>query len=348
MINYPPLISIIVPVYNVASYLPVCLHSIVNQTYQNLEIIVVDDGSKDDSGKICDEYASIDSRIVVIHKENQGVSQARNDGIKKANGDYIMFVDSDDWIDFEMCDILFDSLSKYNVEAAVCSYVREYPNRSLPKEILKQDTVFDGSTFQRKLFGPINEEIKSPENLESFNSMCGKLFPRSALYGISVVDLALIGSSEDLLFNLEVFFNISNVVYINRALYHYRKDVETSITSNYKSELEYQWANLYDRMFQLIESNKLNQEYTLALKNRIALNVLGLGLNSVCDNAGFMEKYVRVKQVIFDKRRSNALKSLPVKYMPIYWKLFYLSAKWKFASLLCLLLMIIKKMKGKV
>lgn len=91
-------ISIIIPVYKVEAYLPKCLDSVLQQTYKNLEIILIDDGSPDESGKICDEYSKKDERIKVIHKENAGVAQARNDGIEAATGAYISFIDSDDWI----------------------------------------------------------------------------------------------------------------------------------------------------------------------------------------------------------------------------------------------------------
>ena len=148
-----PLISIIVPVYNVEYYLHECLESLVNQTYFNLEIILIDDGSKDASGKICDEYAAKDSRIVVVHQENAGVSQARNCGIEMASGEYIMFVDSDDWVDSDICAVLMDSLSKYKTESSMCTYVREYTNNSLVKNIYDVDKVLDGQIFQRRLCG---------------------------------------------------------------------------------------------------------------------------------------------------------------------------------------------------
>ncbi|HJA50079.1 MAG TPA: glycosyltransferase, partial [Candidatus Fusicatenibacter intestinipullorum] len=94
-------ISVIIPVYNVEKYLKRCLDSVINQTYKNLEIILIDDGSTDNSGKICDEYAQKDERIIVIHKENGGVSSARNKGLDICIGDYISFIDSDDWINLE-------------------------------------------------------------------------------------------------------------------------------------------------------------------------------------------------------------------------------------------------------
>lgn len=116
------LISIIVPVYNVEQYLDDCLISIINQTYKNLEIILIDDGSTDKSGKICDEYAKKDSRIIVIHKENGGVSSARNAGLRIAKGAYIGFVDPDDWIAEDMYEVLYSNAKKYDADVSVCKY----------------------------------------------------------------------------------------------------------------------------------------------------------------------------------------------------------------------------------
>ena len=111
-----PLISIIIPVYKVEPYLRNCLDSIVNQTNRNLEIILVDDGSPDKSGDICDAYAAADERIIVIHQNNQGVSAARNAGLDIAKGDYILFVDSDDWIEQETCEAVLDLALKNNAD----------------------------------------------------------------------------------------------------------------------------------------------------------------------------------------------------------------------------------------
>lgn len=114
------LISVIVPVYKVEKYIKKCIESIINQTYENLEIILVDDGSPDNCGKICDEYAKKDKRIKVIHKENGGVSSARNLGLEKSNGQYITFIDSDDWIEEEYCEILLTTLKEQNADCAIC------------------------------------------------------------------------------------------------------------------------------------------------------------------------------------------------------------------------------------
>ena len=120
-----PLISVIVPVYNVENYLPRCLDSIINQTYTNLEILLVDDGATDNSGKLCDEYAQKDNRIRVFHKENGGVSSARNMGLDNATGEYIAFVDSDDYIDKCMYEIMLNSSVQNNADIVVCGYLSQ-------------------------------------------------------------------------------------------------------------------------------------------------------------------------------------------------------------------------------
>ena len=126
--NEKPLISVVVPVYNVAKYLKKSIESIVNQTYTNLEIILVDDGSKDESGDICEDYSLKDSRIIVIHKPNGGLSDARNAGIKQAKGEYITFVDSDDTIDYDMIEFLYDLILKFNTKMSICCQTEIFEN----------------------------------------------------------------------------------------------------------------------------------------------------------------------------------------------------------------------------
>lgn len=141
------IISLLVPIYNSGKYLEKCIESVIKQTYKNLEIILIDDGSTDDSGEICDKYASIDKRIKVIHKKNEGVSVARNIGIEKATGEYIGFVDSDDFIHPQMYEILYRMIKEYQLDMAVCKTkdieVREisFPTYDVQDEVLKAEVV---------------------------------------------------------------------------------------------------------------------------------------------------------------------------------------------------------------
>lgn len=129
--NNEPLISVIIPVYKVEKYLDRCVNSVVNQTYKNLEIILIDDGSPDNCPQICDQWAEKDNRIVVIHKKNEGLSSARNTGLKIAKGKYIGFVDSDDWIELNMYKRLYDILCTYNADMSICDYQFDTYERSV-------------------------------------------------------------------------------------------------------------------------------------------------------------------------------------------------------------------------
>lgn len=150
--NDQQMLSIIVPVYKVEKYLRQCLDSIVNQTYENLEIILIDDGSPDNCGKICDEYAQRDNRIKVIHKENGGLSSARNIGTQIAKGEYITYVDSDDWLDKNMYSELISALEKYNLDMVRCeAYTSDGINKEiiLPKEEYKNKIFYDKEILYR-------------------------------------------------------------------------------------------------------------------------------------------------------------------------------------------------------
>ena len=136
-------VSIIVPVYNVEQYLERCLNSLINQTLKDIEIICVNDGSKDNSGKILEEYAQKDNRIIIINQENQGLSIARNNGMDIAKGKYIGFVDSDDWVDLDFFEKLYNSAEKNNAQMAVCSIIRLNEHRSKKYFTLQNDTVIE-------------------------------------------------------------------------------------------------------------------------------------------------------------------------------------------------------------
>ena len=171
------LISIIIPVYKVEKYLKKCIESVLNQTYTNLQIILVDDGSPDNCGKICDEYAKKDSRIEVIHKANGGLSDARNVGISKAKGRYIGFVDSDDYIKEDMYEILLNLIKKYDADVSICNLydvidgneyirnkengIREYSRLDILKEVLLDKNIQSyawNKLYKKELF----DEIKYP------------------------------------------------------------------------------------------------------------------------------------------------------------------------------------------
>ena len=148
-----PLISVIVPVYNVEAWLPRCVDSILSQTYENLEILLVDDGSTDDSGLICEEYAKKDTRIRVIHKENGGLSSARNSGLDAASGEYIGFVDSDDWIEPRMYQRLGEAITGTDSDIASCGARRVWADERPDQDLCggSRDGILDGDDAMKAL-----------------------------------------------------------------------------------------------------------------------------------------------------------------------------------------------------
>lgn len=144
------LISVIIPVYNVEQYLEKCINSVLNQTYRNLEIILVDDGSKDSSGDICDKYAKMDSRVSVIHKENGGLSSARNAALDICKGDYILFVDSDDWIRLQMTEVMLAAIKENNADIAICGVGSDTAGKLKNNDIISEHIILTNHELMKE------------------------------------------------------------------------------------------------------------------------------------------------------------------------------------------------------
>ena len=215
-----PLVSIIVPIYKAEHYLDTCIKSILNQTYTNLEVILVDDGSPDNCPAICDMYAEKDSRVRVIHKKNGGVSSARNTGLDYANGQYICFVDSDDWIEAKMVEHLYDCIQKNNTDAAVC-LSSDYSEDGAFIEKWDLDwrkPVADRESLIRNSFFLI--ENRSDEPFIFWMTAWGKLIKRSFWENVRFrCDLYL---GEDVQAWLEIAVQIQSCAFLNESLYNYR------------------------------------------------------------------------------------------------------------------------------
>lgn len=351
-IDVQPLVSIIVPVYNVEQYLPQCLDSIVNQTYENIEIICVNDGSPDNSIKILEDYSAKDPRIKVISQKNQGVSSARNFALEFVNGDYIMYVDGDDWLDLQTCQIAVDKAIKVSADVVMWSYVSESKNRSDKKIIFDDEFIFDETKVKqmlhRRFIGVSGSELAHPEQADSLCPVWGKMYKSNIILrsNVKFVDLDKIGTYEDGLFNLEVFKYVHKVVYLPVNLYHYRRTNSESQTARYRPGLFEQWQNLFDEMQQYIGENGLSEEYEDALSNRIALSILGLGLNILSSDFSANKKKKLIKEIITSDRYKEAYKKLEFKYFPLHWKLFYSFAKSGNATGVYSLLKIIRRMIG--
>lgn len=218
-----PLVSIIVPIYNVESYLRRCLDSIVNQTYTNLEIILVDDGSPDNCPQICDEYAAKDNRIVVIHRENGGLSDARNVGLDICKGEYISFVDSDDWVNERYIEALFNLTIKVDADIAIGEHEKIYNEQIYSSRIVEKKQI---------LFPLEAIEVLFQRKYLSFILSWGKLYKKHLFDNVKFPKGRF---HEDEFTSFILFYNANKIAYTSEILYYYyqRTDSIMSISHPY-------------------------------------------------------------------------------------------------------------------
>lgn len=342
------LISVIVPVYNTERYLSVCVDSILNQTYKNIEVILIDDGSPDGSPVICDAYAAKDDRVKVIHKENGGVHTARNAGIDQARGKYLIFVDSDDWLSDNMLEEMF-ARTKNNMDIVRCNYVREFPDKSL----IKNNTILQEKQYShdecveigRMLVGLVHEELSHPEEQNVLASTCICLYKRTLLmdHNIRFQSIREYGSFEDGLFNIQAFMYMKSFVYIDKPFYHYRKFDHVSITTGYKTD----FLSKYEKQFeyiQLLTADVASTKMEEAIRSRIVLSILGMSLNAVRNPGGKRAALAEIKSILRSQKIYAAANVLDMSCMPLKWKLYYTFAKKRMALAVLTMTLIISKL----
>ncbi len=213
-----PRISVIVPVYKAEAYLSQCVESILGQTFSDLELLLIDDGSPDASGAMCDRFAEMDSRVRVIHKENGGVSTARNAGLDAATGEYIAFVDSDDWIEPDMYAAIMEKVVEFGCDVVLCDCVKDSPGQSIPYTHPIRSGFYDRAALETEYFSHLlmMENVEYPATI----SNCLLLFRRELAADVRY--LAGVRYSEDLLFGAEILYRAQSFFYMKGQLfYHY-------------------------------------------------------------------------------------------------------------------------------
>lgn len=218
------LISIIIPIYNVENYLEQCLNSVIAQTYNNIEIILIDDGSIDDSGNICDEYKSRDSRIKVIHKKNEGIGKTRNLGVKTANGKYIAFIDSDDKVKENYIEKLYESIKATNADIVQCSfYIVKKDKLLYKKEKYNKKEIFTSVEAINNLF--------YEKNINS--SIWCKLFDKEIFNDFEFLNIK---KFEDFDAVYKLIKKSNKICYIDNKLYYYYVRKNSLMTSNFTKD----------------------------------------------------------------------------------------------------------------
>ena len=236
------LVSVVVPVYNVELYLEKCIKSIIEQTYINLEIILVNDGSTDSSLEICQRLAEIDNRIRIINKSNGGLSDARNKGISNAKGDYVICIDSDDFISREMIEVLIANANKYSADVSCCHFTNVYRTSSFPQysDVNKSGVVGKEEFLEAYLY---DSYISS--------SMCTKMVKRDIA---SKIQYEVGKLYEDAFYHLELVKVADTFAYSTAPLYHYFHRENSITTSKYRKN-NMHVIEAYERFYDFVELN---------------------------------------------------------------------------------------------
>lgn len=281
-----PLISVIVPVYNMEKYLDACMKSLLRQTYPKMEIILVDDGSQDQSSHMCDDYAKSHEMVRVIHKKNNGLGMARNTGIEAANGEYVAFLDSDDYISENLIERLYDALENADVDISKAGFQRVNEDGQIVLTKQYDDEIFEGSRARTE-FAP--RMIGSrPDAKDSFEmSVCATLYRmqlirENGLKFLSEREMI----SEDLCFNIDYAQYANGACTISDCGYYYR-ETTGSLSRKYKPERMVRCCDYYQKM-----------------KHR--LTELGYGLDTIhrLDRMLFINTRVCIRQAVWGMNSS--------------------------------------------
>lgn len=283
--SYRPKISVIVPVYNNEFYLKECIESLIKQTLQEIEILLINDGSKDRSGEICEAYAKQDSRIKVIHKKNEGLGLTRNRGLTEATGEFFTFLDSDDYIALDLYEKLYNQAKKWGADACICGVTRAFYNRKIPWEMHLEKEFYSGSEIQQNLlYKVIGSAPSSREESVLGYSMC------TGIYSLDIVRKYKMSffsereyKLEDVLFKVEYFAHMNSFTYIAEPGYFYRVN-GNSLTQKYRSDVIDATIKSYNKEFELLEEldikdGKLYATRMLLADIRGAMKMIAAGNN---------------------------------------------------------------------
>lgn len=256
-----PIISIMIPVYNTSQYLERCINTVINQTITNIEIILIDDGSTDGSGQICDKYAKNDSRIKVIHKSNGGLASARIAGIENARGEWLGFVDSDDWIDSNMYQELYETvLGQIDIDVAIGGYVEEKDEHTVH--------VFDSGN--KRIMEPCEALLDMFESRDYNWSLCDKLY-RHSLFDKYMVKSWPRGYGEDTYINWHVFNKCRKIYYSPIMGYHYFMNSDSMMHQRF-SKGKFAYCQIYDHILSEVDFEKTDNRKLSEKIMSVALN----------------------------------------------------------------------------
>ncbi|MEQ2372338.1 glycosyltransferase family 2 protein [Blautia sp. CLA-JM-H16] len=313
------LVSVIVPIYNVEQYLNKCVKSILSQTYKNLELILIDDGSTDNCGMLCDNYKKKDSRIIVIHKRNGGLISAWKKGLEYATGNLIVFVDSDDWIDTTLIECLYTEYKRTNADIVCCSYYHEFSNSSIPDHHSIPDGVYHKNEIITDIFPKlINDGTPLGRGIRI--SRWGKILKKDLLTkNIHWVDDRItIGEDLNIMFPVIVEANCISVLN-SEYLYHYRAN-ENSMMKKVSNKMFEKAALLYEKEAEIAKCYQEKYDFFYQIQKDFCDLSLNIFMKEYKQSGTFnnyyvarrSEYYLKLKSAMEPKRYSGNKKLLAI------------------------------------
>lgn len=289
------MISIIMPVYNKYNYLMKSINSIINQTYKDFELIIVDDGSSDGSEKLCDEFAQKDQRIKVIHLKNAGVSNARNVGLDNAKGKYLQFIDSDDYVDEDMLEKLYDKATQYDVDIVISGITKVNHDYEVLNETLPQLT---GVKSKNEMLENFASEQRSTG---IYGCVSNKFIKRDIVEKFKLRFDTKIKLAEDLDFYLKLYEHISSIYFYDTSFYYYIQNAANSSTSeDFKHDYLTQ-INISLRQKDLLSKNNMLNENNLKTINLVITNFT---LCYIYDEfSSSYSRYIEILNHIYDNQK---------------------------------------------
>lgn len=294
-------ISIIVPVYNAGNYLERCLESLIYQSYEHLEIILVNDGSTDNSLEICKVYANKDSRIHVIDKMNEGVAVARNTGLERATGKYIGFVDADDWIELGMYEALYRAIRNTTYPICICNYYKDDKRSSSAKKLRVKESILSRSEVAEKI---ITNMVGADDIMPHYEYIMGAVW--RCLYEKAFLDQngirfeAGITIMEDLVFNVQALLKSEGIVIEPGIWYHYVQNPKSALHSYNETMWEDQ-IKVHDLLEKALREAQLDK----SMRNRLDMRYIGMAFSAIYNEINRAEDLALTNRL---KRASGILK----------------------------------------
>lgn len=340
-------VSIIVPVYNVEPYIHRCMKSLINQTLKDIEIILVDDESPDNCGKICEEYARKDKRIKVIHKKNQGLGLARNSGLKVATGEYVAFVDSDDYVALDMYEKMYLRAKSENADTCFCSYNVEYCDgtKKVQNILTKKDIYIEDEVVNNILFEMLG--VEPAPKMEKFFvfSVWRAIYSRDILSRNNITfcsEREFI--SEDIIFHLDYLPYSKKIVIEKDALYNYWQNNE-SLTKEYRKDRFNKNKILYFEILRKVKKLGIYELVNSRVDNSFIDSTRYCIMEEVrySNENGYSVALRNIKNICEDSTIQEVIERYPIARLPIKFKIFSTFIKYKMPRMLFVLVRLHKK-----